>query len=174
LRLITPSLHLSGDGFFFKLEAPYGTSDQLTTYGLGIYPINVGYLIPRARLFLYGSFGLVTNIALFRADGVSASGGGMLVQGRAALGLKWRPVRYLCLIRRARLLALGGGLRGGRVEARGRAGLGLCPWWHWPRVGLQRGNRSSVSRYSSEFRHCGVALDKRLEKCCRPGRRAIR
>ena len=88
MKTITPSLHLGGDGYFFKIEAPIGFSSEFRSFGLGLYPINYGFFIPSAGLFPYFTAGLAFHRFTGEAFGEPASGG--LGQARAALGMKWR------------------------------------------------------------------------------------
>jgi len=91
---ITPSLHLGGDGMFFKLEAPIGVSSELKTYGLGIYPINIAIGIPGIDLYPYISAGGVGTWAT--STSFTPTGGqklvvdakGLILEARVAVGAK--------------------------------------------------------------------------------------
>ncbi len=90
LVLLTPSLEAGGDGWFFKLEAPIGFGDDVRTYGLGVYPLNVGGKVAGsadASLAGYASAGAVMSYVTF-VDSDDAAGA--LVQGRLAAGLRLR------------------------------------------------------------------------------------
>ena len=99
-RTLTPTLHLGGGGFFFKLDVPITFASQFLAYGLGIYPINFGMYLPREALFPYGSFGFATSIVQSRgtADPLTSNKIiGAVAQVRAAVGLKYFPMRALAL-----------------------------------------------------------------------------
>jgi hypothetical protein len=97
LTTLTPTLHMGGAGYFCKLELPMGISSQLKTVGLALYPLDYGNFFPEVGLFPYLSAGGSANLALVRKQADGASGGGALFQGRAALGLKYRPVKMLSI-----------------------------------------------------------------------------
>jgi hypothetical protein len=99
-RTLTPTLHLGGGGFFFKLDVPITFASQFIAYGLGLYPINFGMYLPHAALFPYGSFGFATSIVQSRdtADPLTSNKIiGAVAQVRAAVGLKYFPVHALAL-----------------------------------------------------------------------------
>jgi hypothetical protein len=90
LMLVTPTLEAGGDGYFFKLEAPLGFGDRVRTYGLGVYPLNVGGHLGGDRaqeVAGYLSAGVALSYATF-VDADDAAGG--LFQGRLAGGLRLR------------------------------------------------------------------------------------
>ncbi len=90
LMLVTPTLEAGGDGYFFKLEAPLGFGERVRTYGLGIYPVNLGGRIAgdwRRELAGYVSAGVAASYATF-SDAQDAAGA--LLQGRLAGGLRLR------------------------------------------------------------------------------------
>ena len=77
---------------------------QLTTVGLGLYPINYGWWMPDQRLFPYVSAGLVLNYGFstkYSSNGnpdIAISAKGAVLQlGRLAAGLKFRPINGLNL-----------------------------------------------------------------------------
>jgi hypothetical protein len=97
---VTPTLHLGGSGFFFKLDLPLSFAPQLTTFGLGLYPINFGVFIPSASLFPYLSLGGAANLVDSRDTGDPSTSNklvGAFVQARGALGLKYFPAQGLAL-----------------------------------------------------------------------------
>lgn len=99
-QTFTPTLHFGGSGYFFKLDLPFSFAPEFTTVGLGLYPINVGVLIEQAALFPYVSLGGAASAVKSRttADpGTSNKIIGAIVQARAAVGLKYFPVRGLAL-----------------------------------------------------------------------------
>jgi hypothetical protein len=86
LFLLTPTLELGGDGYFFKMEVPVGFGDDVRTYGLGIYPLNVGGHLTGGKqqeLAGYLSAGFVASYVTFPASDDAA---GALLQGRLAAG----------------------------------------------------------------------------------------
>jgi len=91
LVLITPTIEMGGDGWFFKLEVPIGLGDDVRSYGLGIYPLNIGgHLAGKQRgqeLAGYLSAGAAVSYLTF-VDSDDAAGA--LVQGRVAAGLRLR------------------------------------------------------------------------------------
>jgi hypothetical protein len=94
-RSITPTLHLGGSGYFFKLDVPISFAPRFLTYGVGLYPLNFGIYIPHAALFPYGSAGVLTSIVQSRSTWDPATSDkiiGALVQARLAVGLKFFPV----------------------------------------------------------------------------------
>lgn len=99
-RTLTPTMHLGGDGYFFKVDAPFTFAAEYTTYGLGLYPVNYGRYLDRYALFPYGSLGAVGNIIESRETndpGTSNKTIGALLQGRLALGMKYFPLRSFAL-----------------------------------------------------------------------------
>jgi hypothetical protein len=90
LMLVTPTLEAGGDGYFFKLEAPLGFGERVRTYGLGVYPLNVGGHLAgdrQSEVAGYLSAGAALSYATF-VDAEDAAGA--LVQGRVAGGLRLR------------------------------------------------------------------------------------
>jgi len=90
---IAPSIHLGGDGFYFKVEAPLRQSATLRAYGAGIYPLNYGLLIPALHIMPTASAGVVLSyLADRRTDAV-----GPLFETRVAVGIKFFPAHGLAL-----------------------------------------------------------------------------
>ena len=99
-RTLTPTLHFGGSGYFFKLDLPFTFAPEFTTFGLGLYPVNVGVFIDRLSLFPYLSLGGAANAVKSRPTpdpGTSNKLIGAIVQARAAIGVKYFPVRGLAL-----------------------------------------------------------------------------
>ncbi len=97
---VTPTLHLGGSGYFFKMDVPLSFAPQFTTFGLGLYPINFGVFIENASLFPYLSLGGAANLVDSRDTGDPSTSNkliGAIVQARGALGLKYFPARGLAL-----------------------------------------------------------------------------
>jgi hypothetical protein len=115
MKTLTPALHLGGDGYFFKLEAPLGLSSDFRSVGLGIYPLNYGVFFPAVGLFPYATLGGAAHYLSGQAAGYQPTRGAVL-QGRAALGLKWRVVSRVNLCLEAGYSAAAGVL--GSTEAK--------------------------------------------------------
>jgi hypothetical protein len=97
---VTPTLHLGGSGFFFKLDVPLSFASQFTSFGLGLYPINFGLFVESASLFPYLSAGGAANLVESRDTGDPSTSNklmGAVVQARGALGLKYFPEQGLSL-----------------------------------------------------------------------------
>jgi hypothetical protein len=94
-RSITPTLHLGGSGYFFKLDVPISLAPRFVTYGVGLYPLNFGMYIPHAALFPYLSAGVMASAVQSRSTFDPATSNkliGALVQARIAAGLKFFPI----------------------------------------------------------------------------------
>jgi hypothetical protein len=99
-RTITPTLHLGGSGYFFKLDVPISFASRFMTYGVGLYPLNFGIYIPQAALFPYGTAGVLTSVVQSRTTWDPATSNkiiGALVQARVAAGLKYFPMHGLAI-----------------------------------------------------------------------------
>jgi hypothetical protein len=97
---VTPTLHLGGSGFFFKLDVPLSFASQFTSFGLGLYPINFGVFVPSVSLFPYLSLGTAANLVESRDTGDPSTSNklmGAMVQARGALGLKYFPAQGLAV-----------------------------------------------------------------------------
>jgi|HubBroStandDraft_6_1064221.scaffolds.fasta_scaffold103261_2 hypothetical protein len=97
---VTPTLHLGGSGFFFKLDLPLSFAPQFTSFGLGLYPINFGVFVPSVSLFPYVSLGGAANLVESRDTGDPSTSNklmGAIVQARGALGLKYFPAQGIAL-----------------------------------------------------------------------------
>jgi hypothetical protein len=97
---VTPTLHLGGSGFFFKLDLPLSFASQFTSFGLGLYPINFGVFVPSLSLFPYVSLGGAANLVESRDTGDPSTSNklmGAMVQARGALGLKYFPAQGIAL-----------------------------------------------------------------------------
>jgi hypothetical protein len=97
---VTPTLHLGGSGFFFKLDVPLSFASQFTSFGLGLYPINFGVFVESVSLFPYVSLGTAANLVESRDTGDPATSNklmGAMVQARGALGLKYFPAQGLAV-----------------------------------------------------------------------------
>jgi len=99
-RTVTPTLHLGGGGFFFKLDVPMTFAPSFRAFGIGLYPINFGMYIPGVALFPYGSVGIASSIVQSHGTfdpGTSNKIIGAVAQIRAAAGLKYFPMHALAL-----------------------------------------------------------------------------
>jgi hypothetical protein len=97
---ITPTLHLGGSGYFFKLDLPISFGDSFSMVGLGLYPFNFGMYFHQLAMFPYLSFGAVANFVTSHSTsdpGTSNKLIGAIVQARVAGGVKFFPVRNLAL-----------------------------------------------------------------------------
>ena len=97
---VTPTIHLGGSGYFFKLDLPISFGSSFSMVGLGLYPINIGMYFDHLAMFPYVSFGAVANVVTSHqtADpGTSNKLIGGIVQARAAAGLKFFPLHGLAL-----------------------------------------------------------------------------
>ncbi len=97
---VTPTLHLGGGGFFFKIDVPLSFASDYTTYGLGLYPINFGVYLPRVALFPYGSLGVAGSIVQSRSTPDPTTSNkiiGAVAQMRVATGLKYFPISNLAV-----------------------------------------------------------------------------
>lgn len=97
---VVPTLHLGGDGFFFRLDLPVGFGDDITSFGLAMYPLAYGYYVESLGLFPYAAAGFGAHYAT--AGKVSANGAkfdvsqsGAFLQGRFAFGAKYRAYSKL-------------------------------------------------------------------------------
>ena len=95
MMLIVPTVHLGGDQFFFKLDVPLMRWDDGYTVGLGVYPLNYGHTVANGRLMPYASAGGAASVATLKPaadDRVQLPLRALMLQARAAAGLKWRAV----------------------------------------------------------------------------------
>ena len=84
LLVVAPGLELgSGGTYFFRLEVPVGLADNLTSVGIGLYPINLQVALGK-RSALYASFGGSASWL----DRPGAGDIGMLATARAAGGVR--------------------------------------------------------------------------------------
>lgn len=84
LFVAAPGLELGADGaYFFRLEVPVGIADDVTSVGIGIYPINLQGTLRRGAV-LYASLGGSASWLDRRGDGDV----GALVTARAAVGMR--------------------------------------------------------------------------------------
>jgi hypothetical protein len=99
-RTLTPTLHLGGSGFFFKMDLPITFAPLFRAYGIGLYPINFGLYLPGVALFPYGSFGFASSIVQSRSTPDPSTSNkiiGAVAQIRVAVGLKYFPVHALAV-----------------------------------------------------------------------------
>jgi hypothetical protein len=97
---VTPTLHLGGNGYFFKLDLPISFGSSFTMIGLGLYPINYGIYIAQLAMFPYLSLGIVGSEMTSHETsdpGTSHKLIGGVFQARVAAGLKFFPLHGLAL-----------------------------------------------------------------------------
>jgi hypothetical protein len=97
---VTPTLHLGGSGYFFKLDLPISFGSSFSMVGLGIYPINFGIYLDHLAMFPYLSFGAVANEVTSHQTpdpGTSNKLIGGIIQARLAAGVKFFPLHGLAL-----------------------------------------------------------------------------
>lgn len=97
---VIPTLHLGGDGFFFRFDLPIGFGDGINTFGFAMYPLAYGYFLESAGLFPYVAAGAGLHYATssqITVDGakVEVSQSGFIAQVRLAAGAKLRLVEKL-------------------------------------------------------------------------------
>lgn len=107
---IIPTLHLGGEGFFMRVEAPLAFGESFRSAGVGLYPLGYGFSIPQVRLMPYIVLGGTASYAWVDATfkgpdyGLPVPAGappfpvgqsetisqdGVLVQTKIAVGAKW-------------------------------------------------------------------------------------
>jgi len=97
---LTPTLHLGGGGFFFKMELPFSFASNYMSYGIGLYPINFGVYLPGVALFPYGSAGGTASIVQSHSTADPTTSNkiiGGVAQVRVAGGLKYFPIKNLAV-----------------------------------------------------------------------------
>jgi hypothetical protein len=97
---VTPTLHLGGNGYFFKLDLPISFGSSFSMIGLGIYPINYGIYFAQLAMFPYLSLGAVgSEITSHETSdpGTSHKLIGGVFQARLAAGVKFFPLHGLAL-----------------------------------------------------------------------------
>lgn len=97
---LTPTLHLGGGGFFFKIDVPLELASEFFSYGIGLYPINFGIYLPVAALFPYGSAGVAGRIVESRSTPDPTTSNkiiGAVAEVRFAGGLKYFPMHNFAL-----------------------------------------------------------------------------
>lgn len=110
LLVIAPGLELGGGGtYFFRLEVPVGITDDLTSVGLGMYPINL-QLALRPSAVIYASLGGSASWL----DRPGAGDVGALVTARAAGGV--RIARHLVFELGYNAFVLGGSYNKERLD----------------------------------------------------------
>jgi len=84
LLVAAPGLELGADGaYFFRLEVPVGVADDITSVGVGIYPINLQGTVRRGAV-VYASLGGSASWL----DRAGSGDLGALVTARAAGGVR--------------------------------------------------------------------------------------
>ena len=96
----TPTIHLGGSGYFFKMDLPISFGSSFSMVGLGLYPINYGIWFDRFAMFPYLSLGAVANFVTSHTTsdpGTSNKLIGGIAQARLAAGVKFFPLHGLAL-----------------------------------------------------------------------------
>jgi hypothetical protein len=84
LLIVAPGVELGADGvYFFRLEVPVGVADDVTSVGLGLYPLNLQASLSRSAV-IYTSFGGSASWLDRTGDGDL----GALITARAAGGVR--------------------------------------------------------------------------------------
>lgn len=84
LLVVAPGLEFGADGaYFFRLEVPVGIADDVTSVGVGLYPINLQATVRRGAV-VYASFGGSASWL----DRVGDGDIGALFSARAAGGVR--------------------------------------------------------------------------------------
>ncbi len=110
LFVVAPGLELgSGGTYFFRLDVPVGVADNLTSVGVGVYPINLQVAVRRSAV-LYASLGGSGSWL----DRPGAGDIGALVTARAAGGI--RIARHVVFEIGYNAFVLGGSYNKGRLD----------------------------------------------------------
>lgn len=109
LLVFAPGLELGSGHYFFRMEAPIGYSDDLTSVGLGIYPINLQAQLRRGFV-IYASAG--GSASWLDRPGSGDIGG--LVVARGAAG--FRVARHVVFEVGYSAFALGGSVHRERLQ----------------------------------------------------------
>ncbi len=90
-----PTFQMGGPGYFFKMDLPVRRLGDFTSYGVGIYPVNVGVYVRRLAILPYVSAGGSVNVVLHEQamNGGSQNLAGVVAQARMAVGVKYFPIR---------------------------------------------------------------------------------
>jgi hypothetical protein len=120
LYVAAPGIEFGGSRFYFRLEAPIGLGDDLTTVGLGIYPLNVQAKLPSGTVG-YLSFGGTASWL----DRPGAGDVGGLFVARAAGGARF--ARHLSFEVGVSAFAIGGSVNNARLSNLSLADLGTPP-----------------------------------------------
>jgi hypothetical protein len=110
LLVFAPGLELGSGLYFFRIEAPIGIADDLRSFGVGIYPINLQAPLGRS-VAVYGSLGASASWL----DRPGPGDVGALVTVRAAAGL--RLAQHLVVEVGYNAYALGGNINRDRLAA---------------------------------------------------------
>ncbi len=119
LVVVAPGVELGSGVYFFRLEAALGFSDSLTSYGVGVYPINLQGTLGRG-VALYASGGGVAS--WLDRDGSGDVGGLLMLRG--AVGCRF--ARHFVLELGYSAFALGGTVNNERLASM-RAGEVMPP-----------------------------------------------
>jgi hypothetical protein len=90
---IVPTMCVGGDGYFVKFDFPIMFTPTVSSYGLGLYPLNYGHLFQRTGIFPFISAGFAGSAVTTAGQGIS----GASAEARIAAGVKVRYFRRLAL-----------------------------------------------------------------------------
>jgi hypothetical protein len=85
------SAHLGGDYYFFRIDANHSWNSAAKLYGLGFYPLNFGWYLPRYGLFPYITSGFAIDVVSSRRINEK----GALARPRLGVGGKYRHSGWL-------------------------------------------------------------------------------
>lgn len=108
LLVFAPGVELGSGTYFFRLEAPVGVGDEITSVGVGVYPINL-QLALRRNVVVYASVG--ASMSWLDRRGSGDVGG--LVAARGALGA--RVARHIVIEVGYNAFVLGGSINRSRL-----------------------------------------------------------
>jgi hypothetical protein len=111
LFVVAPGIELGGGGhYFFRLEAPIGFADNLTSVGVGVYPLNLQATLRRG---LAGYLSVGGTASWLDRPGSGDVGG--LVSVRAAAGVRF--AKHFVFELGYSAFALGGSVNNARLDA---------------------------------------------------------
>lgn len=109
LLVFAPGVELGGGGtYFFRLEVPVGVADQMTSVGVGVYPVNLQVAVRRSFVIYASGGGSASWL-----DRSGSGDVGALVTARAAAGL--RLARHLVVEVGYNAFVLGGSINHDRL-----------------------------------------------------------
>ena len=119
LLVFAPGLETGEGMYFFRIEAPLGISDDLRSFGVGLYPLNLQLALHRSFV-MYGSLG--GSASWLDRPGPGDKGG--LLMARVAIGA--RVARHVMIELGYNAFALGGTVNEERLANMGE-GVAMPP-----------------------------------------------